>query len=439
MKKLTRTIKKLESAAKAIYFRQTSDRKVGQLLSILCASKPNGNFLELGTGCGLSTAYMLHGMSESSTLVSVDSDENLVSIARKYLGKDKRLTLFCDKGEDVIDDTREGSIDIIFADTWPGKYHCLNETLELLKVGGIYLIDDMLPQNNWPMGHEERVKKLIQSLQSRDDLVVSYLSWATGVYICTKISINNKESNSWDPEAYNKYAGFVSELALPMVDLLDPQVGERILDVGCGEGVLAVEIARLGADVVGVDMSKEMVEFSISRGVDARVCSVTDLDYEDEFDALFSNAVLHWVKEPKEAVDRIYKALKMGGRFVCEFGGEGNVYNLVKAMESVFKEHPEFGQFNNPWYFPSVKEYRDILEANGFEVEYIELITRPTAVEDISNWIDVFTKGVTANLTQSQFTIFKSESKEILKKSNYTKEQGWVVDYVRLRLKAVKR
>jgi len=247
-----------------------------------------------------------------------------------------------------------------------------------------------------------------------------------------------KETNKWNPQSYNKHTAFVSQLALPVVDLLDPQEGETILDVGCGDGTLAVEMERRGARVMGVDMSSEMVEACKANGVEAHVGSVTALPYEEAFDAVFSNAMLHWVKEARLAVQNIAKSLKTGGRFVCEFGGEGNAFVLVRAMEEVFAVHPEFGLFDNPWYFPSVDEYRTLLESEGFRVTYAELIPRPTPMDDIMHWLDIFTNGVTKHLSQEQFEIFKSECRDSLKTKIYSEEEGWVLDYVRLRVKAVR-
>jgi 2-isopropylmalate synthase len=227
-------------------------------------------------------------------------------------------------------------------------------------------------------------------------------------------------------------------LALPVVDLLEPKEGEKILDIGCGDGTLAVEIEARGAKVIAVDMSAEMIDVSKSRGIESYVGTVTDLHYDNMFDALFSNAMLHWVKDAKGAVKNMAKSLKVGGRFVCEFGGEGNAYHLVSAMEEVFANHPEFGVFNNPWYFPSVEEYRILLESEGFSVEYIEIIPRPTPMDDIGNWLDIFANGVTSDLSVEQYEVFKKEVIEILKTKIYSESEGWMLDYKRLRVKAVK-
>ncbi len=246
-----------------------------------------------------------------------------------------------------------------------------------------------------------------------------------------------EETNKWNAEKYNKHTGFVSQLALPVVDLLAPKKGEKILDAGCGDGTLAVEIEKRGAKVIGVDMSFEMIAACKAKGIEACVASVTELPYHDSFDAVFSNATLHWVKDAKSAIHNIALSLKNGGRFVCEFGGEGNASALVSAMQEVFKQHEEFGAFNNPWFFPSIKEYKALLESEGFEVEYIELIPRPTPMDDIKNWLEIFANGVTKDLSKRQKELFVAECEEILYPKLYTQEEGWMLDYVRLRVKAI--
>jgi len=178
--------KEIFEETKKIKFDQLSDLLAGSLLSTLSASKPKGLFVELGTGSGLSTAWILQGMDANSTLKTVDTDEVLVNIAKEYLGSDKRVEFIVGKGEDLILSIKKNSIDFIFADTWPGKYNHLDETLSLLKTGGIYIIDDMLPQENWPDGHEKKAKMLIEYLENRDEFLLTKLCWSTGIIICTK-------------------------------------------------------------------------------------------------------------------------------------------------------------------------------------------------------------------------------------------------------------
>jgi 2-isopropylmalate synthase len=247
-----------------------------------------------------------------------------------------------------------------------------------------------------------------------------------------------RNENSWNAQEYNKHAAFVSNLALPVVDLLAPIEGEEILDLGCGEGTLALEIQKSGAKVTGVDLSHEMVKSAKAKGIDATLMSATELEFHNRFDAVFSNAVLHWVKESETAVKNIHDALKPHGRFVAEFGGAGNCKIAVDAMKEVFSNHPRFGMFEDPWYFPSLEEYSALLESCGFRVEYIELIPRVTPVDDIANWLDLFANGVTAHLSREEFSVFKEEVSRITKPKLYDENDGWHVDYVRLRVRAVK-
>lgn len=245
-------------------------------------------------------------------------------------------------------------------------------------------------------------------------------------------------TNIWNADDYNKHADFVSDLAFPVIELLNPQQNERILDLDCGEGTLAIEIEKFSTKVVAVDFSGSMVEKTKEKGIEAYVMSATELPFEDEFDAVFSNAVLHWIKEPETAIKKISAALKAGGRFITEFGGYGNIKYLTDAMQEVFDRHEEYGEFKNPWYFPKVADYQAFLEANGFTVDYIELIPRPTKVDDIANWLDIFANGIISHLTKKQQERFKQEVIALLKPKIYSEKEGWIADYVRLRLKAIK-
>ena len=167
-------------------FDQFSDPQLGSLLSTLSATKPGGVFLELGTGSGLSTTWLLQGMDTNSSLVTVEENQELVAIAKKYLGFDKRVNFILGKGEDTILNTEPESIDFIFADTWPGKYNHLEEALSLLKKGGLYVIDDMMPQKNWPEGHAEKVAHFIQRLENNPRFLLTKLAWSSGVILGTK-------------------------------------------------------------------------------------------------------------------------------------------------------------------------------------------------------------------------------------------------------------
>ncbi len=166
-------------------FSMASEILTCSLLRTLAASKPNGRFLELGTGTGLSTAWLLDGMDHSSQLISVDNDQQVLAIAQRQL-HDTRLTLIYADGNEWIANHSNNKFDFIFADAWPGKYQMLNETLAMLNKGGIYFIDDMLPQPNWPEGHAEKADALLNHLDTRADLILTKQNWASGIVICIK-------------------------------------------------------------------------------------------------------------------------------------------------------------------------------------------------------------------------------------------------------------
>ena len=176
----------IDSATKASGFDMASDVLTCSLLRTLAATKPSGNFLELGTGTGLSTSWILDGMDEKSTLTSIDVEDKFLNIANKYLGNDNRLTLVLTDGDEWIEKNKDKNFDYIFADTWHGKYLLLDEAIEMLNTGGLYIIDDMLPQPNWPEGHQEKAIRLIKELESHEDLYLTKQVWATGIVIGVK-------------------------------------------------------------------------------------------------------------------------------------------------------------------------------------------------------------------------------------------------------------
>jgi predicted O-methyltransferase YrrM len=167
-------------------FTMASEPRTCSLLRTLAASKPSARFLELGSGTGLSTAWLLDGMDSGSHLTTVDNDEALLSILKRHLGADPRLSVVCADGDEFLQSLRGQHFDFIFADTWSGKYRLLEEALDLLVPSGLYVIDDMLLQSNWPEGHAEKVANLVETLEQRKDFRVTKLSWASGVVIATK-------------------------------------------------------------------------------------------------------------------------------------------------------------------------------------------------------------------------------------------------------------
>ncbi len=178
----------IEEATGALGFGMASDRATGMLLRTLAASKPGGNLLELGTGTGLATAWLLQGMDAAARLLSLDNDAMVQSIAAEYCGEDPRLTLVTEDGDTALPRLQAAGerYDLIFADTWPGKYRLLDLTLGLLKPGGIYVVDDLLPQPNWPPDHGASVKQLVEELQNRVDLWITQVEWSSGLLVAVK-------------------------------------------------------------------------------------------------------------------------------------------------------------------------------------------------------------------------------------------------------------
>jgi trans-aconitate methyltransferase len=243
----------------------------------------------------------------------------------------------------------------------------------------------------------------------------------------------------WDPDRYARNARFVAELGQPVVELLAPRAGERILDLGCGDGALTRTLAELGVDVVGVDSSAEQVAAACALGLDARVMSGDALTFEGEFDAVFSNAALHWMLRPAEVIAGVWRALRPGGRFVGEMGGHGNVRHIAAAMVAALDRRGLDGRAAVPWYFPTPDEYRGRLEAQGFSVQAIELIPRPTPLPgDIVGWLELFTENFTQRVAPAERSALLDEVAAALRPTLCDAEGRWTADYVRLRFAAFK-
>lgn len=183
-------VEEILSETVAVGFQMASEPLVGSLLRTLAASKPRGNLLEIGAGTGVSTAWLLDGMDKDSQLVAVENDLTLASIAQRYLGQDQRLTFRVEDAEAFVETLYKSNgqeFDLIFADTWAGKYTHLDEVLYILKPGGFYVIDDMLPQKNWLEDHELKAISLVSELDRRRDLTITKLNWASGIIIATKL------------------------------------------------------------------------------------------------------------------------------------------------------------------------------------------------------------------------------------------------------------
>ncbi len=244
---------------------------------------------------------------------------------------------------------------------------------------------------------------------------------------------------TWDPERYARNARFVADLGAPVVELLAPRAGERILDLGCGDGVLTAKLAAMGCEVVGVDASAAQVEAARKLGLDARVMDGESLSFAGEFDAVFSNAALHWMRNPDAVIAGAWRALRPDGRFVAEFGGYGCVAKIKKALVDALNCRGMDGEAAVPWYFPTVEEYSVRLKATGFSINYIALIPRPTPLPgDVTGWLETFAESFTACLPPSERAAYIEEVRDSLRPLLCDEDGKWTADYVRLRFSAMK-
>lgn len=240
----------------------------------------------------------------------------------------------------------------------------------------------------------------------------------------------------WNSDGYAKNARFVTDLGMPVLELLAPQPGERILDLGCGDGVLTKKIADLGCDVVGLDSSREFVASARTLGLEVVEKSASAMDFGPEFDAVFSNAALHWMKDTDVVIRRVARALRPNGRFVAEMGGHNCVKTLLDALMEELRCRGHDGQSANPWYFPTVEDYGAGLAAAGFGIDYIALIPRPTSLPDIMGWLTTFCGCFTAVLPQEERIDYLECVRERIRPQLCDDNGKWTADYVRLRFKA---
>ena len=243
----------------------------------------------------------------------------------------------------------------------------------------------------------------------------------------------------WDPDGYARHARFVSDLGAGVVELLAPQPGECILDLGCGDGVITRQLAEAGCRVVGVDASPEQVAAARALGVDARLGSGEDLAFDAEFDAVFSNAALHWMRRADRVIAGVSRALVAGGRFVGEMGGHGCVARIRAALIAALDRRGIDGAAADPWYFPTAEDYGARLAAQGFRVHLITLFPRPTPLPgDVVGWLETFAQTFSATLPPAERPAYLSEVRDALRPTLCDASGQWTADYVRLRWKAVK-
>ena len=248
----------------------------------------------------------------------------------------------------------------------------------------------------------------------------------------------------WNSALYEKNHAFVWQYGESIVELLAPKAGEQILDLGCGTGQLTEKIAQSGAFVQGIDSSLSMISTAKVNypHINFSVADARSFQVGEPLDAVFSNAVLHWIKQPDAVINCVEKALKPGGRFVAEFGGKGNVGAIVRALLSVLSEiGPLEPEALNPWYFPSIGEYAGLLEKQGFDVGYAVLFDRPTPLEGGSagmvNWIEMFAGGFLSALSDDVRSQVMNSVEERLRPALY-RDGNWIADYRRIRVVAIK-
>lgn len=253
--------------------------------------------------------------------------------------------------------------------------------------------------------------------------------------------MSGSHGHSWDPAAYQAHGSFVPALGAPVVELLAPKKGERILDLGCGDGALTVKLVELGSDVIGVDADKAMIAAAKERGLDARLMDGRALDFDAEFDAVFTNAALHWMPPAPRVAEGVFRALKPGGRYVGEFGGFGNVAAIRAALRGVLMGRgyrvPAFEES----YYPTSDEYRAVLEAAGFVVDRADLIPRPTPVPSgLGAWLHTFRGGFidSMGVPEAERAQVIEDTRSLLRPILADEAGNWIADYVRMRFAARK-
>lgn len=247
----------------------------------------------------------------------------------------------------------------------------------------------------------------------------------------------------WNAKLYDSKHQFVSNYGEGLISLLNPLEGERILDVGCGTGDLAQQIASYHTQVVGIDAAPTMIEQAKVKypHLNFEVADVTALSYNNAFDAIFSNAALHWVKPQTLAIQSMYNALKKGGRLVVEMGGHGNIQSITTALKQAMNAlNFAYDEEAFPWFFPTVAEYTKLLDAQGFSVQYIELYERPTELhgeDGVKNWLKMFSGSLLKHLNETEKEQVYTEAENRLREHLFI-DGKWVADYCRLRFTAYK-
>ena len=243
----------------------------------------------------------------------------------------------------------------------------------------------------------------------------------------------------WNPQTYARNARFVSDLGAGVFELLAPCPGEQILDLGCGDGALTEKLVAAGCRVIAIDSSAAQIGAARARGLDARRGRAETLPFKAEFDAVFSNAVLHWIPDAAAVIGSVHRALKPGGRFVAEFGGAGCVQTVRLALIDAANRRGLDGAAVDPWFFPSDATYRALLEAHGFSVRAMTLFPRPTPLPgDITDWLETFAQPFLGAVPAAERAAFLQDVRAAVQPALFDPARGWTADYVRLRFAADK-
>jgi trans-aconitate methyltransferase len=244
-------------------------------------------------------------------------------------------------------------------------------------------------------------------------------------------------AQTWNTAGYDQHARFVTDLGMPVLELLAPKPGEHILDVGCGDGVLTQKIAAHGCRVVGLDSSANFVASAAELGFEVIEKSAYEMEFDPVFDAVFSNAALHWMKDADRVIGNVARSLRPKGRFVAEMGGYGCVKTLQSALIEELDRRGHGGQAANPWYFPTPEDYGARLSAAGFDVRYIALIPRPTPLPgDAMGWLVTFCGSFTSVLPPAEREDYLDCVRRRIKPQLCDANGKWTADYVRLRFEA---
>lgn len=246
-------------------------------------------------------------------------------------------------------------------------------------------------------------------------------------------------TDNWNATLYDNSHAFISKFGAEVIDVLAPKQGEEILDIGCGTGDLAHSLTELGATVTGIDQSENMIKQAQEKypAISFQVANANELSFNQQFDAVFSNAALHWIKTPKDVIRSVYQALKFDGRFVAEFGGFDNIAPILNAILRQAEAHGEhITNENIPWYFPSIGEYTSLLEEGGFLVTYALLFDRPTLLEGedgLRKWLEMFAgdffKGIESEKQVQIISAVEAELKPALFDGT-----NWIAPYKRIRI-----